>query len=90
MTLRQHIYYDFSEIQEALASIGKRGLCEAFGFEWSNTTTFYLVEWEKNEIIGSYFDESQREEDEANVKELITALRGFGITDDEIVVVSLD
>ena len=88
--LKPHNYYSFSEIQEALASIGKRELCEAFGFEWNNTTTFHLVEWEKNEIIGSYFDESQRAEDEINVKELIAALRSFGITEDEILVVSLD
>lgn len=49
MMLKPHSYYSFSEIQEALASIGKRELCEAFA-NFDQVTVFYLDSWAKNDV----------------------------------------
>lgn len=90
MILKPHNYYSFSDIQEALAAIGKRELCEAFG-NFDQVTVFYLDSWAKND---AYPDDADPDYQEApwqrDVEALISALRGFGITEDEILVVSFD
>lgn len=81
--LAQHSYYKFSEIQDALESIGKRDLCEGFGDDWNETLTFYLTNPENN----LYYGEPPTEQ---IMNELIAALRTLGVTEDEITIVSFD
>lgn len=88
--LKPHNYYSLSEIQEALRSIGKQELIECLGNDWSEIAEFYLSEPEKNEYLNNWFDREDLDKARADIAELIAALRSLGITEDEILVVSLD
>lgn len=88
--LKPHSHYRFSEIIEALISIGKRDLCECLGNEWSEIAEFYLAPPEKNDYLNDWFDREDLDKAKADIAELIAALRSFGITEEKILVVSFD
>lgn len=90
MILKPHSYYSFSEILAALKSIDKQELCECLGNEWSEIVEFYLAEPEKNNYLNDWFEQADLDKAKADIAELIAVLRGFGITEDEILVVSFD
>lgn len=88
--LKPHNHYSFSEIQEALASIGKREYCERFMMN-NDVMTFHLDDVTKNDCYPNDGDPDYQEcPFQWEVEELIAALRSFGITEDEILVVSFD
>lgn len=50
MTVKPHNYYKFSEIQDALATIGKREFCERFMMN-NDVMTFYPNDVTKNDWL---------------------------------------